>query len=108
MAPYTLADFLQNESVVRQQLETNTFPGHIPLLNYWPAQNFPDHSLVRFRGMVQDMWDPEYYLEEYVVKRTDGSGGTRVQNGRYRDTLVLQVKPGNAYISWISNTNRFF
>lgn len=45
-----------------------------------------DCSLVRFRGMIQDMMDPELYLEKYEVTHETGS---RMQNGKYRDTLVL-------------------
>lgn len=92
MAPYNLAEYLKNEPEVRQQIANNTFPGYIPLLNYWPPQDFADHTLVRFRGMIQDMWDPEFYLEKYEVKRKDGSGDdVRLQDGRFRDTLELKV-----------------
>lgn len=91
MAPLTLAEYLQNETEVRQQIETHTFPGYIPLLNHWPAQDFADQTLVRFRGMIQDMWDPEFYLEKYEVKRKDG-GEMRLQDGRFRDTLELKVR----------------
>lgn len=43
--------------------------------------------MVRFRGMIQDMMDPELYLEKYEVTHETGS---RMQNGKYRDTLVLK------------------
>lgn len=60
----------------------------IPLLNYTPLHKLKDYSLVRFRGMIQDMQDPEIYLEQYEVIKTDGSG-KRIQKGKYRDCLVL-------------------
>ncbi|EDW03666.1 GH10377 [Drosophila grimshawi] len=59
----------------------------IPLLNHTPLHQLKDQSLVRFRGMVQDMMDPEIYLERYEVKSSDG--GRRQQPGKYRDCLRL-------------------
>lgn len=60
----------------------------IPLLNYTPLHKLKDSTIVRFRGMIQDMHDPEIYLEQYEVKKSDGSG-SRIQRGKYRDCLVL-------------------
>ncbi|XP_030376976.1 mini-chromosome maintenance complex-binding protein isoform X2 [Scaptodrosophila lebanonensis] len=60
---------------------------NIPLLNYTPMHKLKDETLVRFRGMVQDMIDPEMYLESYEVKAANGS--TRMQQGKYRDCLRL-------------------
>ncbi|XP_034129011.1 mini-chromosome maintenance complex-binding protein [Drosophila guanche] len=59
----------------------------IPLLNYTPLHKLKDQCLVRFRGMIQDMMDPEIYLECYEVKSTDGN--KRVQHGKYHDCLKL-------------------
>ncbi|XP_065361281.1 mini-chromosome maintenance complex-binding protein [Calliphora vicina] len=61
---------------------------NVPLLNYTPLHQLRDNSLVRFRGMIQDMQDPEIYLERYELKKTDGSG-TRIQEGKYRDCLLM-------------------
>ncbi|TMW47732.1 hypothetical protein DOY81_007188 [Sarcophaga bullata] len=60
----------------------------MPLLNYTPLHKLKDYSIVRFRGMIQDMQDPEIYLEQYEVVKTDGSG-KRMQKGKYRDCLVI-------------------
>ncbi|XP_017111390.1 mini-chromosome maintenance complex-binding protein [Drosophila elegans] len=59
----------------------------IPLLNYTPLHKLKDQSLVRFRGMIRDMMDPEIYLERYEVKSP--GGGKRLQAGKYRDCLKL-------------------
>ncbi|XP_037708457.1 mini-chromosome maintenance complex-binding protein [Drosophila subpulchrella] len=59
----------------------------IPLLNYTPLHKLKDQTLVRFRGMIQDMMDPEIYLERYEVKSPDSS--KRLQDGKYRDCLKL-------------------
>ncbi|XP_005175421.1 mini-chromosome maintenance complex-binding protein [Musca domestica] len=64
----------------------------IPLLNYTPLHKLKDYSVVRFRGMIQDMLDPEIYLESYEVKKKEhssGSGEIRMQPGKYRDCLLL-------------------
>ncbi|KAH8409904.1 hypothetical protein KR009_000824 [Drosophila setifemur] len=59
----------------------------VPLLNYTPLHKLKDQALVRFRGMIQDMMDPEIYLERYEVKSSDGS--KRLQGGKFRDCLHL-------------------
>ncbi|XP_063702955.1 mini-chromosome maintenance complex-binding protein [Culicoides brevitarsis] len=65
--------------------------GHqIPLMSHIDVDTskLADCFLVRFRGMIQDMMDPELYLEKYQI--TNGAE-TRIQNGKYRDTLVLKA-----------------
>ncbi|EDV59158.1 mini-chromosome maintenance complex-binding protein [Drosophila erecta] len=59
----------------------------IPLLNYTPLHKLKDQTLVRFRGMIQNVMDPEMYLERFEVKSPDGS--KRVQEGKYRDCLKM-------------------
>lgn len=62
---------------------------NIPLLNYTPLHLLKDNALVRFKGMIQDMQDPEIYLERYEIKKLDGCG-TRLQDGKYRDCLQIK------------------
>ena len=45
-----------------------------------------DGQLVRFRCMVQDMFDPEMYMSEYQVKNMK-DGSVSVRSGRYRDVV---------------------
>ncbi|XP_004526858.1 mini-chromosome maintenance complex-binding protein [Ceratitis capitata] len=59
----------------------------IQLLNYTPLHELKDMSIVRFRGMIQDMQDPEMYLERYEVIKEDST--CRLQEGKYRDCLLL-------------------
>ncbi|XP_017070007.2 mini-chromosome maintenance complex-binding protein [Drosophila eugracilis] len=59
----------------------------IPILNYTPMHKLKDQTLVRFRGMIQDMMDPEIYLERYEVKSPDGS--QHLKDGKYRDCLKM-------------------
>lgn len=67
-------------------LEDPTVWSTIPLLNYTPLHQLKDYAVVRFRGMIQDMLDPEIYLENYEVKNDEV---TRMQQGKYRDCLLL-------------------
>lgn len=60
-------------------------------MNVNPLHELRDNCLVRFQGMVQDMHNPEYYFEEYVVKN-EITGETTVKCGRYRDTTDVAVR----------------
>uniref|UniRef100_A0A182IP45 Mini-chromosome maintenance complex-binding protein n=1 Tax=Anopheles atroparvus TaxID=41427 RepID=A0A182IP45_ANOAO len=79
--------FLANESTCLERLLDGATWRSIPLLNCADSHHLPDGSLVRFRGMVQDMQDPECYLEGYDVRSKSGTTVHR-QNGKYRDILV--------------------
>lgn len=62
----------------------------IPLVsNLENFNQLSDGQLVRFRGLVQNMYDPEIYLEQYQVKDSENVVHTR--NGKYRDSLKLKV-----------------
>ena len=39
----------------------------IPLINSVPSDLICNGTLVRFRGMVQDQFDPEFYLKVFSV-----------------------------------------
>lgn len=62
----------------------------IPLLNVADTQYLKEGSLVRFRGMVQDMYDPEYYYEKYEVVNVD-TNVRSARNGKYYDTAHWKV-----------------
>ncbi|EDV31607.1 uncharacterized protein Dana_GF15437 [Drosophila ananassae] len=74
-------------TVLKDLLKDSSRWHSIPLLNYTPLHKLKDQTLVRFRGMIQDMMDPEIYLERYEVKSSDGS--KRLQDGKFRDCLRL-------------------
>ncbi|KYN02128.1 hypothetical protein ALC62_07119 [Cyphomyrmex costatus] len=56
----------------------------IPLLNNVQLHNIKDKELVRFRGMIQDIYNPEYYFKQYEVKNTD-TGESTIRCGMYMD-----------------------
>jgi len=68
---------------------------NIPSLNLVPNHSLTDGQLVRFRCMVQDMFDPEFYMAQYQVKNLK-DGSMRTMCGRYRD--VVSCGPGEELV----------
>nr|XP_049706474.1 mini-chromosome maintenance complex-binding protein [Helicoverpa armigera] len=60
----------------------------IPLINSNASHNLPDGTLVRFRGMVQDMHNPEFYFEQFEVFNTV-TNDVKNKSGKYRDTAHI-------------------
>ena len=79
-------------SVCAQQLESGQLAGQIVSLNAVDANAvaLPHGSLVHVRGMVQDMWSPEYYPALYTGKSGDGC------SGMWTDTLTEEPLGGGA------------
>ncbi|XP_012221330.1 mini-chromosome maintenance complex-binding protein [Linepithema humile] len=81
---WTSEYYVTNQSSCEQILENPNVLSEIPLLNNTQAHDIRDKQLVRFRGMIQDMYDPEYYFKHYEVKdmKTDESD---IRCGMYTD-----------------------
>ncbi|XP_045767047.1 mini-chromosome maintenance complex-binding protein [Maniola jurtina] len=60
----------------------------IPLINSNASHNLPDGSLVRFRGMVQDMHNPEFFFEQFEVFNTV-TNEIKNKSGKYTDTAHI-------------------
>ncbi|GFG32310.1 hypothetical protein Cfor_02707 [Coptotermes formosanus] len=60
-----------------------------------------DQQLVRFVGMIQDMQNPELFLEQYEV-RDSISGQTTIKMGKYRD--IPACKPNEVFVEDSSNS----
>ncbi|XP_017095645.2 mini-chromosome maintenance complex-binding protein [Drosophila bipectinata] len=88
--PDELADQAMEGTASKDLLKDSSRWHSIPLLNYTPLHKLKDQTLVRFRGMIQDMMDPEIFLERYEVKSSNGI--KRFQDGKFRD--CLRVAPG--------------
>lgn len=82
--------FTSNSDKCLDILKTYNEWDKIPFLNHANLSELRDTCLVRFRGMVQDMNNSEIYLQEYDVLDANGTS-KRVQNGKYRDMLHVQV-----------------
>ncbi|XP_037975058.2 mini-chromosome maintenance complex-binding protein [Plutella xylostella] len=57
----------------------------IPLINSNASHNLSDGALVRFRGMIQDMHNPEFFFESFEVFNT-ATNECKIKSGKYRDT----------------------
>ena len=79
----------QIPKVFSDKLETlPDFRKYIPSLNVTPNHELVDGQLVRFRCMIQDMFDPEFYFSEYKIKDLS-TGSIRSACGRFRDFADL-------------------
>ncbi|PIK49482.1 putative mini-chromosome maintenance complex-binding protein [Apostichopus japonicus] len=56
----------------------------IPSVNHTSLHLLKPDSLVRYRGMVQDMFDPEFYLGVYEVEDKSSNMKT-LKSGKYQD-----------------------
>uniref|UniRef100_K1QBJ4 Mini-chromosome maintenance complex-binding protein n=1 Tax=Magallana gigas TaxID=29159 RepID=K1QBJ4_MAGGI len=64
--------------------ESETARLWIPSLNDTPLHCLPPNSLVRYRCMIQDMFDPEFYMGEYEVSDVN-TKATFMKSGKYKD-----------------------
>ncbi|XP_031627150.1 mini-chromosome maintenance complex-binding protein [Contarinia nasturtii] len=82
--------FTEKSTEVLETLSNEAYRAKIPLISNWENFNqLKDMQLVRFRGLVQNMLDPEIYLQSYQVKSDNENVSLR--NGKYRDNLKLQA-----------------
>ncbi|XP_011149707.1 mini-chromosome maintenance complex-binding protein isoform X2 [Harpegnathos saltator] len=81
---WTSEYYITNESSCQQILKNSDILREIPLLNDVQLHNIKDKQLVRFQGMVQDMYDPEYYFKQYEVKNIRTGEGS-IRCGMYTD-----------------------
>lgn len=73
----------------------------IPLLNNIPLHSLKDQQVVRFKGMIQDIHDPEYYLKQYEVKNTR-TNTHELRCGMYGDTAKCLVTISLKFIFYVA------
>jgi hypothetical protein len=104
--PYGVIDFLYRSSKGEQEhasekeyyetlLSTPSFANRVPYLphvhsckNGIANTKVMPNTVVRYRGMVQDVYDPEFYCSEY---RKQNSSTPEYVNAKYRDELEEDV-----------------
>lgn len=91
MRNWTSDYYIANEASCQQILEDPNVLREIPLLNDVQLREIADKQLVRFRGMVQDMYNPEYYFKRYEVKNSN-TGESDVRCGMYTDAARCSVR----------------
>lgn len=62
----------------------------IPLINSTHTNDLKEGNLVRFCGMIQDMYDPVYYLASYEVHDTITNKNV-MRSGKFKDSLQCAV-----------------
>ncbi|KMR04799.1 mini-chromosome maintenance complex-binding [Lasius niger] len=98
---WTTEYYVTNQLSCQQILENPDVLREIPLLNDLQLHDITDKQLVRFRGMVQDMYDPEYFFKRYEVKNTK-TGESDIRCGMYMDAARCL---SHEEISFDSNKN---
>lgn len=98
--PLVVIDFLldqnkePNNSIVKdyfsEKLKTKNASNWIPSLNDTALDSLRNNTLVRYRCMIQDMFDPEFYLGTYEVKDC-ATGNTGLKSGKYRDIVECSI-----------------
>lgn len=73
-----------------EKLKTKNAVSWIPSLNDTPLHDVKPNSLVRFRCMIQDMFDPEFYLGLYEVE-DNKTGQKSMRSGKYKDVAECGV-----------------
>ncbi|XP_066598815.1 mini-chromosome maintenance complex-binding protein-like isoform X2 [Prorops nasuta] len=81
---WTLDYFRENEAACKLILQDEAMIKDVPSLNKYSFDYFKDKQFVHFRGMIQDMYNPEIYFEEYEVKNLI-SGQSEIRYGKYSD-----------------------
>ncbi|KAK7500684.1 hypothetical protein BaRGS_00007928 [Batillaria attramentaria] len=67
-----------------KRLQSEEALSWVPSINSCALHDVPANSLVRYRCMVQDMFDPELYLAQYQVTNVK-TGTVTMRSGRYKD-----------------------
>lgn len=93
--------YVANETSCQQVLGNPEILKEIPLLNNAEIRDIADKQLVRFRGMIQDMYNPEYYFKRYGVKNLN-TAESDVRCGMYTDAATCS---SHEEISLDSNRN---
>ncbi|CAI9736278.1 Hypothetical predicted protein [Octopus vulgaris] len=84
LKPESVSDYF------RKELEKPSLAAQVKSVNSTALHDLIPNSLVRYRCMVQDMFDPEFYMGTYKIKDSC-TKQTFVKCGMYRD--VAECKP---------------
>ncbi|XP_018333408.1 mini-chromosome maintenance complex-binding protein isoform X2 [Agrilus planipennis] len=95
ISQWTPEYFNDNESECLNHLLQDAVWNTIPLVNIQNSHYFQDMRLVRFRGMIQDMHDPEFYFEKIEISKV-GTDETCMRNGKYVDVIQSQLENQNS------------
>ncbi|CAO2583530.1 Mini-chromosome maintenance complex-binding protein [Lemmus lemmus] len=73
----------------KEKLKENNAPKWVPSLNEVPLHYLKPNSFVKFRCMIQDMFDPEFYMGVYETVNQNTKARV-LHFGKYRDIAESQ------------------
>ncbi|XP_045470802.1 mini-chromosome maintenance complex-binding protein [Harmonia axyridis] len=88
LTAYTPEMWVKDDENLTNQLQNSSWE-MFPILNYLDSSNLQHGQLVRFKGMVQDMHTPEYYLEKCVINNQE-TNEKKVTYGKYLEFLPCE------------------
>ncbi|OWK07508.1 MCMBP [Cervus elaphus hippelaphus] len=74
----------------KEKLKENNAPKWVPSLNEVPLHYLKPNSFVKFRCMVQDMFDPEFYMGVYETVNRNTKARV-LHFGKYRDVAECGI-----------------
>eukprot|EP01126_Amoeba_proteus_P041638 TRINITY_DN4486_c0_g1_i7.p2 TRINITY_DN4486_c0_g1~~TRINITY_DN4486_c0_g1_i7.p2 ORF type:complete len:381 (-),score=69.33 TRINITY_DN4486_c0_g1_i7:1934-3076(-) len=86
-----------------EELQIQGRLNHIPYLTPEVISKLAPNSLVRYRGMVQDIFDPEFYVGKFY-EHDNLTGEKVLRHGKYQD--LVTVKQGT-WIDWENATETY-
>ena len=101
---WSIEYFLSHQSECLEELKKEQSVKLIPFLNYLSPDKLKNGTFLRFRGIIQDQLEPEFFLDQYQVKASDGS--IRIQDGRFQDSFVLKTGENVRILFLKSSTNQ--
>uniref|UniRef100_A0A2K6U2F7 Mini-chromosome maintenance complex-binding protein n=1 Tax=Saimiri boliviensis boliviensis TaxID=39432 RepID=A0A2K6U2F7_SAIBB len=72
----------------KEKLKENNAPKWVPSLNEVPLHYLKPNSFVKFRCMIQDMFDPEFYMGVYETVNQNTKAHV-LHFGKYRDVAEI-------------------
>ncbi|XKL60298.1 hypothetical protein PGB90_001314 [Kerria lacca] len=89
MESWTLPYYEENTEHCQQLLKDRKILEQIPLLNELRECNAYNNKMVRFKGMIQNILDPVYYIEKLEIFNKE-KNTILLRSGKYRDTIHLE------------------
>lgn len=81
---------LANPSATLENLQKDENWQNIPLVSQLNSfDHLNEMQLVRFRGLVQDMHDPEIYLEQFQTK--NALNELKTYSAKFKENIKLEV-----------------
>ncbi|XP_044762379.1 mini-chromosome maintenance complex-binding protein [Coccinella septempunctata] len=88
LTAYTPEMWIEDEENLTNLLQNSSWE-LFPMLNYSDLSGLREGQIVRFKGMVQDMRTPEYYLEKCVITN-QGTKEQKIKHGKYLEFIKCQ------------------